>query len=176
MQCWGNLCNIGTAFAAASYYQKINRSKKNWQKMMFREQCTEFFSVQCCLESLGHHTGFLPVQCCPKNIMTTLNKIFYVQCCLEPLGHHCTGFLPVPVQCCPKRIMTTGKRIFSCLMLSELSRTTLCGIFPLQYCPRSIKTTMHRIFFLFNFAWSLLGNIVQGFYLYNVVPRVLRQH
>ena len=123
--------------------------------MLFREQCTEFFSVQCCLESLGHYTGFLPVQCC-----------------LEPLGHHCTGFLPVPVQCCPKRIMTTGKRTSR----TTLSRTILYGIFPLQYCPRSIKTTMHRIFFLFNFAWSLLGNIAQGFYLYNVVPRVLRQH
>ena len=34
VQCWGNLCNIGTAFAAASYYQKINWSKikidKKW--------------------------------------------------------------------------------------------------------------------------------------------------
>ena len=27
-----------------------------------------------------------------------------------------------------------------------------------------------------NVVWSFLGNIAQGFYLCNVVPRVLRQH
>ena len=30
--------------------------------------------------------------------------------------------------------------------------------------------------FLCNVVWSLLGNIAQGFYLCNVVPRILRQH
>ena len=33
--------------------------------------------MQCCLEPLGQHfIGFLPVQCCPKSIKTTLRKIF----------------------------------------------------------------------------------------------------
>ena len=31
-------------------------------------------------------------------------------------------------------------------------------------------------FFMCNIDWSLLNNIGQGFYLHNVVPRVLRQH
>ena len=31
-------------------------------------------------------------------------------------------------------------------------------------------------FILCNVVWSLLDNIAQGFYLYNVVPRVLRHH
>ena len=33
--------------------------------------------MQCCLEPLGQHCiRFLPVQCCPKSIKTTLNMIF----------------------------------------------------------------------------------------------------
>ena len=108
--------------------------------MLFRRQCTGF-PVQCCLESLGQHcTGFLPVQCCPKNITTTLNRFFHVQCCLEPLGQHCTRFLPV--QCSPK----------------------------------CIKTTSNKSFFLCNVIWSILDDNAQDFYLYNVVPRELRQH
>ena len=50
---------------------------KNCRKVMFRRHCTGFFSVQCCLESLGQHcTRFLPVQCCPKSINTILNRLF----------------------------------------------------------------------------------------------------
>ena len=30
--------------------------------------------------------------------------------------------------------------------------------------------------FLCNIVWSLLGNIAQGFYLCNIVPRVLQRH
>ena len=30
--------------------------------------------------------------------------------------------------------------------------------------------------FLWNVAWSLLGNNTHDFYLYNVIPRVLRKH
>ena len=44
---------------------------------VLRQHCAGFFSVQCCLESLGQHcTMFLPVQCCPKCIETTLNRTF----------------------------------------------------------------------------------------------------
>ena len=44
---------------------------------MFRQHCTEFFPVPCCLESLGQHcTRVLPVECCLKSIKTALNRIF----------------------------------------------------------------------------------------------------
>ena len=38
---------------------------------------TRFFHVQCCLEPQGQHClGYLLLQCCPKIIKTTLNRIF----------------------------------------------------------------------------------------------------
>ena len=42
------------------------------------------------------------------------------------------------------------------------------GFFPVQCCPKSITTLLNRIF--------SCGMFSQGFYLYNVVPKVLRQH
>ena len=45
-------------------------------------------------------------------------------------------------------------------------------ILPVQCCPESIKTRLNSIFSVS----SLLDHISQGFYLCNVVPRVLRQH
>ena len=45
------------------------------------------FLAQCCLEFLGQHcTRFLPVQCCPKSIKKTLNKIFPVHTRLLPVS------------------------------------------------------------------------------------------
>ena len=141
MQCREILCNVGAAFAAASYYQKINRFKIKIAEKWCCSDDIRFFPVQCYLESLGQHcTEFLLVQCCPKSITTLLNRNFSCECFLEALGQHCTRFLHA--QCCPKTIKTTLNRIYSWVM----------------------------------FFWRLLSNIAQGFYLCNVVPRVLRQH
>ena len=78
VQCRENLCNVGAAFVATDYHQKINRFKKKIaEKLILRRHCTGFFPVQYCLKSLGQHcTGFLPVQCSPKSITTPLNRIF----------------------------------------------------------------------------------------------------
>ena len=97
---------------------------------------------------------------------------FLVQYCLESLGQHCTGFLPV--QYCSKSITTTLSRIFSCAILSGAFLTTFHKVFTCAMLSKSIRTTLNRIFFS-NAVWSLLGNAAQGFYLCNVVPRVLRQ-
>ena len=49
---------------------------RNVVPRVLRQNYAEFFS-KFCLEPLGQHcTGFLPVQCCPKSIKTTLNRIF----------------------------------------------------------------------------------------------------
>ena len=61
------------------------------------------------------------------------------------------------------------------------------NFFPLQCCfkplgqhcigPRLHKPlTLNGTFFVFKVVWSLSDNIAQGFYLCNVVARVLRQH
>ena len=126
--------------------------------------------MQCCLEPLGQHcTKFLPVQCCPKSIRTTLNRIFFLcnvvwslldniaqslylrNVVPRVLRQHWTGFFPM--QCCPK----TGFSLVQC-------------------CPKSIKTTLNKIFssaMLCGASWTILH---KSFYLCNVVPRVLRQH
>ena len=84
----------------------------NFVPRVLRQNWTGFFSVHCCLEPHGQHcTRFLPVQCCPKSIKTTLNRIF--SCALlslEPQGQHCIGYLTV--QCCPRSIKTTLNKIF----------------------------------------------------------------
>ena len=120
-------------------------------------------------------TRFLPVQCCPKSIKTTMNLWFFpvhaVMC------GACTKFLPE--QCCPKSIKTTLNRIFSYEMLSGDSWDSqsfyLCNVVPrvlrqhwirfvpVQCCPKSIKTTLGRIFscaMLSEASWTTLHKIL----------------
>ena len=167
VQCQENVCNVGGAFVAADYHQKIKRFKVKIAKKWCYSDDIGFFPVQCCLESLEQCcTEFVPVQCCQDffmwnvfwRLLDNIAQGFYlcnvvpkvlrqhwagflpVQFCLEPIGQHCTRFLPV--QCCPNSIKTKLNRIFSCVMLSGASWITL-----------------HK---------------AQSFYLSNVVPRVLR--
>ena len=80
--------------------------------------------MQSCLEPFGYYIGFLPVECCPKSIKTTLHWIFFfTQSCLEHLRQYYIGFSAV--QCCPKSIKTTLHNVFSDAMLSEAFRITL---------------------------------------------------
>ena len=59
-------------------------------------------------------------------------------------------------------------------MLSGASETTLHTIFPVQCCP---ILRQHRTrFFLCNVIWSLPDNLPEGSDLWDVVPKVLRQH
>ena len=117
---------------------------------------------------LWYDIWYLPVQCCPKGIKTTLNKIFHVHCCLEPLGQHCIWYLPV--QCRTRSIKTTLNKIFpvsGCLEPLGQHYTRFLAVF---CCPKGIKTTLIRIFLLCNVVRSFLDNIVQGFYLLNACP------
>ena len=77
VQCRENLWNVGATFAGAGYYQKINQLKIKIAENWCYSEDIGFYSVQCCLESLGQHcTEFLLVQCCPKSITTLLNRSF----------------------------------------------------------------------------------------------------
>ena len=116
---WSLLGNIAQSFCLCNVVLRV-----------FWHYWTGFFHVKCFLEALGQHcTRFLPVQCCPKSIKTTLNRIFScamlcagffpVQCRLQPIGQYCTKLLPV--QCCPKSIKATLSRFFSCAMFSGVS-------------------------------------------------------
>ena len=52
-----------------------------------RQHCTWFFPVQYYLQPFGQYCArLLPVQCCPKSITTTLNKMFSMQCCLDSIA------------------------------------------------------------------------------------------
>ena len=86
-----------------------------------------------------------------------------MQSCLEPLGQHCIGFLSA--QCCPKSIKTT------CCV--ELFGQHCIEFRPVQFCPKSIKAKLHTIFFM---QCCLKPLIAWGFYLCNVVSKVLGQH
>ena len=71
------------------------------------------FSVQCCLEALGqHYTWFLPIQCCPKSIKTTLNMIFS---CAVLSG---TSWIS-HTQCCPNMSETTLCKKITGAMLAQ---------------------------------------------------------
>ena len=71
--------------------------------------------------------GLCPVQCCPKSIKTTLDRMFSYTKLSEPPGLHCIGFSAV--QCCLKSSKTTFHWIFSYTKLSEASQTTLHRVF-----------------------------------------------
>ena len=84
------------------------------------------------------------MQCCPKSIKTTLNRIFLVQCCLEPFGEYCTRFLPM--QYFPKSIKTILSKMFSVQCCQKVLGKHCTSLLPVQCCPKRIKTTMNRIF------------------------------
>ena len=130
VQCWENMCNVGGAFAAAGYYQKINQFKiKIAKKWCYSDDIGFFFLCNIVWSLLGN-----VAQCfCLCNVV----RIFHVKCFLEALGH-CTRFLPV--QCCPKSIKTTSNRIYSWVMFSGGSWTNCTML------PRANWTTLHKVF------------------------------
>ena len=108
---WVNLCNIGAAFAATSYYQRNNQFK------------IKIAGKWCYSDNIG----FLPVQCCPISIKTTLNRIF--SCVMFSGGS-----------------WTTLNKVFTCAMLSHspwttLHRKVICNVvltFVGQHCVRKL--------------------------------------
>ena len=131
VQCRGNLCNVGAAFAATGYYWKINRSKiKIAEKWCSDDIALGFFLCSVVWSLLDNIVqGFYLCNVVPRVLRQHWAGFFPVRCCLEPLGQHCTRFLQLLVQCCPKRIKTTLDRFFSCAMLSGPSRPTLHRLF-----------------------------------------------
>ena len=65
---WSLLDNIAQGFCMCNVVPRVLR--QNW---------IESFLVQCCLEHQGQHClRYLLVQCYPKTIKTTLNRIFFL--------------------------------------------------------------------------------------------------
>ena len=77
VKCQGNLCNVG---AATGYYQKINWSKIKFAKKWYSDDIgLGFFLCNVVWSLLGNIAqGFYlcNLQCCPKSINTSLNRIF----------------------------------------------------------------------------------------------------
>ena len=71
--------------------------------------------------------SFLPVECCPKSIKTTLIRIF--SCAMLSGAFWATLHKAVPVKFCPKSIKTTLKKIFPCVILSRVFWATLHKVF-----------------------------------------------
>ena len=101
VQCRENLCNVGTTFEATSYYQKINQSEI---KIAEKGCCSEKIHLpfSCTMSLRQHCTRILPVQCSPKSITTTLNKIF--SCAMLSEASWTTLNNILPVQYSPKSI------------------------------------------------------------------------
>ena len=113
----------------------------------------------------------------PYNVIQNVlrqHRFFPVECCMEPLGQDCTRYLPV--KCCPKCINTILNSIRSCAILFGASWTTLHKNITCPVLYQGYQANIQQFFLLVTVVWSLLGNIAPGFYLWNVVPIVLRQH
>ena len=92
---------------------------------------TEFFHVQFFLEALGEHCKrFLPVQCCPKSIKTTLNRVF-----------SCAMFSGAN--------WTTLDKVFTCAMLSQYKsiKTTLSRFFPVWCFLEALRAINTIVYF-----------------------------
>ena len=94
-----------------------------------RQHWTGFFLVQYCLNPQGQHClGYLLVQCCPKSIKKTLNRIFY---CAMLSG---TSW-------------ATLRKVFTCAMLAHCWQTTFLS--KRTYTMLSIKPGQHYIWILY---------------------------
>ena len=118
--------------------------------------------MQCCVESLGQYfRGFLPVQCCPKSIKTTLNRIFLVQCCLEPFGEYCTRFLPM--QYFPKSIKTILSKMFSCNVVRRFLENIAQAFYLCNVVPRELRQQWTE-FFLVQYCLEPQGQYCLGYF------------
>ena len=120
------------------------------------------------------------MQCCPKSTKTTMNRIFSVQSCLELLKQHrqdCMEHFTCVMlfYLCNDVPRVTG--FFSLQCCLELPGQHCTRFLPVQCCRKSIKTTLNRAFscsMLSGASWTTFHKVFV--YLYNVVPRLLRQH
>ena len=164
----GKFVQVGAAFAAAGYYQKINRFKIKIAEKWFRSDDMGFFLCNVVWSLLGNIAwSFCVCNVLPRVLRHYWTGFVHVKCFLEALGQHCARFLPV--QCCPKTIKTTLNMIYSWVMFCGGSWTTFHKIFTCVMLPKSIRQHWTGSF-------SVLCSIAPDFYLCNVVPIVLRQH
>ena len=98
--CNGVWRTLHKVFTCVMLFQRVLR--QHWRKF--------FPFIQCCLEASGQHcTRLLPVQCCPKRIKMTLNRIF--SCAMLSGASRTTLRLGcLLVQHCPKSNKATLNR------------------------------------------------------------------
>ena len=116
------------------------------------------------------------VQCCPKSITTLLNRI--VSCAMLS-GAFWTTLHKVFYLCnvVPRVLSQYWTIFFLCNVVWSLLDNTAKGFFSyfVQRCPKKIKTTRKNIF-LVQCCLQPQGQYYIGFFLWNIVPKVLRKH
>ena len=140
---------------------------------VLRHYWTGFFHVKCFLEALGQHcTMLLLVQCCPKSIKATLNRIlFYAM-----LSRANWTTLHKVLTCACNVVPIVLRQRWTCAILSWTNWRTLYNVFTCAMLSQEYYDFIEQEFFMCNVFWRPLDNIAQDFYLCNVLPRVLRQH
>ena len=122
------------------------------------------------------HRAFLPLQCCPKSITKLLNRI--VSCAMLS-GASWTTLHKVFYLCnvVPRVLSQYWTRFFLCNVVWSLLDNMAKGFFSyfVQCCPKKIKTTRKKIF-LVQCCLQPQGQYYIGFFLWNIVPKVLRKH
>ena len=108
--------------------------------MLFRQQCTEFFPVQCCRESPGQYCPFTCIMLSQEFYDNIGQDFFMCNSAWGLLDNIAQGFFPVNVV---QNIKTTLNRNFSCAMLSGVSLGQHCTRFLPVPC---IKTTLNKDF------------------------------
>ena len=113
--------------------------------------------MQCFLEPLEQHcTRFLPVQCCPKRIKASLNKIF--SCALLSEEQHRIGYL-----------IEFNIYLFSEIKL-KFTKANYNYDLSVQICPKSILRKHWTELFPMRCCLECLGQLAWGFYLFNIGP------
>ena len=123
---WSLLGNIAQGLCRCNVVSRVLATTLN---RIF--SCAMLSGASWCLVPLEQHcTRFLPIQCCPKSMKTTLNKIFPA---MLSRASSTTWHKAFSVTLCnvPKKIKTTLsiEKDFSYVMLSAASTTTLPRVF-----------------------------------------------
>ena len=128
--------------------------------------------MHCWLEALGERcTGFLPMQCSPRSIIMTLDRIFFFAILSWAFQAILNRIFTCAMLC--GSIKITLRKLFSCSMLPVASQTTLKMVLICAMLSQEYYSKIRRDSFLCNVCCNLSDNLAQGFYLFKVVRSFL---
>ena len=127
------------------------------------------------MEPLGQHcTRFLPVQCCPKSIKTTLIKIFFLGNIVSSLlNNTAQGFYLFNVSLWLRYNFYEENNL--CNAVLTMLGQHYIGILSSQCCLNTFETTLHQKT-MFNVDQGRTNMFSKENKLYNVVLICLSQH